>query len=82
MSYAQRIEGNPRPVETARPLAIGAARFHSEFDCLAPPHWTGAILIAQLFKYFDMEVCGWSEKKTQVECIGSYPDRRKWRVTK
>lgn len=73
---------NPRAVDVVRPLAIGAARFTTEFECLAPSHMNGAVVLSQLFKLYDFEACGWDDARTEIHDMGGRLDCRKWRVTK
>jgi hypothetical protein len=72
-----------RPVETVRPLAVGAAWFTTQFDCLAPSYWSGAGVIWELFKRYDFEAAGWEEDKTGIDDLGgSGGEYRRWRVTR
>lgn len=70
---------NP-PQSHVRPLAIGAAWFTTEFEALAPAHWGAAIVLAQLFKLYDMEIAGWREETTTLDDLGAHQGTRRWLV--
>ena len=80
MMPLRRFYPQVRAVEVVRPLTIGAAWLTTEFECLAPAHMTGRVVLAQLFKHYDMAECGWDD--AEIHDLGGEDGCRRWRVTK
>jgi len=69
------------PLDHVRPLAVDAA-YSIGFEALAPADWSGAIVLAQLFKSLDMRGAGWTEATTHLDDMGAGPGYRRWLVTR